>query len=169
MTAEHRLPASPEAQVRYQGQFIAGRERDRAYAAEGGKIYYAIDANIVGFFTDPPKRALADAQTERRRLGYAAIFDDDPPEAARALAAALADYLLNDLSPELPLLLIPPMDRMVFDWMSHLRLNEPSADEQRKLREETEAVLAQLTDVGVQLTAEMQEEAAATIQKLLLD
>jgi hypothetical protein len=167
MTVESHGPVSIEDLVRYQGLFIGARARDRAYIAEGGTIYYVMDSNIAGFFADPPSRALEDARGVSRRLGYAAIFKDDPPEAARALASALADYLLNDLSPELPLLLIPPMDRMVFDWMRVLQSSGPSEEQQQKLRSEADSLLAMLTNSGVQMTLEQQEEAAATIQKLL--
>jgi hypothetical protein len=90
-----------------QYDFVAVRERDAKFIANGGRILYAIDSNIVLFLLDPAGRALPGS---RRRLGYAGIFSDDPKDAAELLAGALAEFIEKQPSNDMPLLLIPPID-----------------------------------------------------------
>jgi hypothetical protein len=71
-------------------------ERDRAFEAQGGRILYAVDTDVVKLFLDPGgmKR-------------YAAVFDDEEDPAREVLAWVLARYIFERLTKTEPLLLIP--------------------------------------------------------------
>ncbi|SLN78007.1 hypothetical protein [Roseisalinus antarcticus] len=98
-------------QVKFQGEFIEAAEQDENFVADGGKIYWAIDTNIIYFLIDPIGRAFPD---DEQQTGYATIFTNDPRRAVEILAEALANYIVEDLSPNAPLFVPPSIDRQVF-------------------------------------------------------
>jgi hypothetical protein len=152
-------------QARYQGEFMAARERDEAFTREGGTFFYAVDLSIVYFLSDPAKHALA--EEGGRELGYAGIFDDDPIDQAGILAVALAEFLAQYLSANSPMLLIPPMDLRVLNRLDRLkgsagsyRSSEQNSDTHKS---EAERLLKQLS-----VNASIKEDKKISITTSLL-
>ncbi len=99
---------------------LAPFEADFALHQEGGKVFYAVDTNIIWFYLNPgyygPKRDGIG--------GYAHVFpgdDDERVRVAEALAAALSRYIIHHLNRfpsngsyvEAPLLLLDGHDAEV--------------------------------------------------------
>lgn len=87
-------------------------QEDIIYTAEGGKIYYAIDVDVIKMYAD-----------NRGNYSYAKIFNDDSEEDLRILVWALSDYIFNrDNVIMRPLFLICPhnieLKKMLFAIMN---------------------------------------------------
>ena len=159
-------PLSPGEHARLQGLFIEAAERDQNFVRTGGQLYYAVDTNVVEFIVDPRSKALPSSVDHNRRSGFAAIFADDPIEPAHVLAQALADFLVEELSPSTPLLVPPPLDAQIFRWQQVITRSianeiEPGVSARAdRLRKELNA--------STTLTAKAEKVAAQLLQLTLL-
>ena len=114
-----RLTAA--GQARLQGALIEALDEDRSFEEANGKLIYAADVAVVLFLADPLPHALPKTDPDNPRLmGFAAIFEDDPIEPAQILAKALADFLIDELSPDTPLLIPAPLDAQVFSRIERI-------------------------------------------------
>jgi len=109
---------SADEQVRLQGQFIQSAEMDEAFRDAGGRILWAVDTNIVRFIVDP--LAAAYPLTGAQQTGFAAIFQQDPPELVSVLADAIVDHITTNLSIDAPLLVLAPLDKQVVAYIGQL-------------------------------------------------
>ena len=75
-----------------------GWERDRAFEADGGQVFYAVDTNIFAFYLEPflrgPDEKFEDGK--RRVQGYSQILRTDPPEVAGVIADAMSESIFFD-------------------------------------------------------------------------
>ncbi|MBF0623538.1 MAG: hypothetical protein HQL82_01900 [Magnetococcales bacterium] len=81
---------------------------DQKLTEEGGRVWYAVDADVVALFTKPTEIAVGRIDRE----GYAVVFpgdeaDEENKEATIALGHALARHIFS-MSREVPLLALPP-------------------------------------------------------------
>jgi hypothetical protein len=114
-SARRGAPLTAAGQARLQGALIEALDDDKTFEEANGKLVYAADVAVILFLADPLPYALPRADPDNSRLmGFAAIFEDDPVEPAQILAKALADFLIEELSPETPLLIPAPLDAQVF-------------------------------------------------------
>lgn len=92
----------------YQRRLMYPCIMDKQFVEKGGKIFYAVDADIVKLYTAPEEMSIKKGFRE----GYAVIFPDDDPCISITLGRALADYIFNHLSGESHpfLLIIPPIE-----------------------------------------------------------
>jgi len=89
-----------------QARFMHPWETDRKYISDGGQIIWAVDADVVTLYTDPEGMAA----WKDERIGYGQVFGGDDQDLSTAIAIRLADYIFFKLSPEVPLLIIPPIE-----------------------------------------------------------
>ena len=159
---------SPVDEALAQYEFLRLRERDAEFVADGGRLLYAIDANIVLFLLDPARHALPGGQ---RRLGYAGIFADDPEDAAELLAGALAEFIETISDNETPLLLIPPIDGWTYSQAHALIRKSTDTIDTEARAEATRFIAALPTDDGNRVFGDedlaRQEEIAARIARLV--
>ena len=97
-----------------QRRFMLPWQKDRQLIAEGGRVLYTVDVDVIKLYTNPNKMAVA---TERRKEGYAQVFHDDPSAVSVALGRRLAQKIFFELGHG-PLLVLPPLDeevRVVFN------------------------------------------------------
>jgi hypothetical protein len=81
---------------------------DNKLQADGVRLYYAIDTDIIKLFTAPDEMSVPQ---EGGGGGYTQIFHDDTSSVCTALARALSYFLFYSLTPESePLLVLPPHD-----------------------------------------------------------
>lgn len=92
--------------VAIQDRFMRPWRTDQDFIADGGNILYAIDADVVRFYANPEANAIK----KGKRIGYGQVFSNDPEEVSGAIARRLADYIFFELSENLPLLIIPPIE-----------------------------------------------------------
>jgi len=94
--------------VAYQRGLMRPWLDDKHFVKNGGKVYYAVDSDIVKLYTAPEENSVP---FQNRKEGYAQIFPDDDSNLSIAIGRALADYIFNHLTEEvLPLLIIPPLE-----------------------------------------------------------
>jgi hypothetical protein len=89
-----------------QRRFMRARALDREFEREGGRIIYAVDADVVSMYGDPAAIAVG----RDGRIGYGQVFHDDEKSLSNAISARLADYVFFELSPHVPLMVIPPIE-----------------------------------------------------------
>lgn len=97
---------------------------DQKLKTEGWTTFYAVDADVVTTYGSPR----SNARRSGHRLGYAEVFSDDPPEGSYALAERLTDHVFFSLQPEVPLIIIPPIDseiRSIFEALTARLSGEP--------------------------------------------
>lgn len=107
-TDASRLNAWVRAAAR-QRRLMVPWEKDKEFLSAGGTIYYAVDSNIVKLYTTPWEMAV----TIKGRAGYAEIFPGDTTHHSEILGRALADHIFFHLSPDQPLLVIPPIEEEI--------------------------------------------------------
>lgn len=102
-----------------QARFMQPWQDDRKFVAAGGRLIWAVDADVVTLYADPAGKA----SWENDRIGYGQVFRDDDKKLSTAIAARLADYIFFKLSPDIPLLVIPPIETEVRAfWLALLRM-----------------------------------------------
>lgn len=116
--AEFALCVRAAAEQRH---LLIPRRRDRQLTArQGGKVLHAIDTDVVVLYINPWQVAVA---SEARKQGYAEIFPGEDRELTIALGAALAEFVFHRLSPDLPLIMLPPMGEEVSDVFNAVARN----------------------------------------------
>ncbi|RLG10595.1 hypothetical protein DRN73_07405 [Candidatus Pacearchaeota archaeon] len=73
--------------------------KDQEFVKNGGRIYYAVDTDTIKLFSNPSNN------TE-----YVRVFPEENKITEEILAYALGEYIFFHLSPDNPLLIIPPYD-----------------------------------------------------------
>jgi hypothetical protein len=86
------------------------RLADHDLLRQGHKIYHAVDTNIFALYLDPERHAV---ETEERVAGVGEIFRKDERERKESIAAALGEFIWNQLQPGVPLLLVPPINQEI--------------------------------------------------------
>jgi hypothetical protein len=94
-------------QLRYMLPWI----EDRRFENAGGRIIYAVDADVFYSYGAPGERAGIE-------LGQ--VFFDDDHELGAALAQRLADHIFFRASPDMPLLIAPPIEMDVASILNRL-------------------------------------------------
>lgn len=89
------------------------RLQDKQFVAAGGKLFHAVDTDVVKLHTDPSHVAVASSSG---REGYAQFFPDDDKLVSIALGRALADFIFHKLNANAtPLMVVPPMEQELRD------------------------------------------------------
>ena len=103
---------------------LLGWESDRRFAADGGRIIYSIDTDILKLFLDPVNLAVPHRDSGKEpRPGYTQIFRDDPPELSIALGRALGEFIFFQLGEDAPILMLPPIEREVGEMFHAITLD----------------------------------------------
>lgn len=82
------------------------RQRDRQLIASGGQMLHAVDTDTVILYSNPWEKA---PHTEQRE-GYAEIFPGEKRDIVIGLGMALAHFIFERLSRDLPLIMLPPLN-----------------------------------------------------------
>jgi hypothetical protein len=108
MTSENEILASYLQAVANQRRFIQPWLDDLHFIKNGGKVFYAVDSDIVVLYTSPETQSIP---SSGRKEGYAQIFPDDNNDLSIAIGRALGNHIFNRLNEKtLPILVIPPVD-----------------------------------------------------------
>lgn len=93
-----------------QRYFLAARHRDKELEEQGWQLSYAVGSDVFVLHANPAPKA---ASGRSRVVGTGEIFRDDDDSNKEAIAAALGAFVWFDLLPDLPLLLIPPLNQSI--------------------------------------------------------
>jgi len=128
-----------------QRRFMHPWLEDKRIAENGGKILYAVDADIVILYTAPVETSVT---TERGREGYAQIFPEDEKNLSIALGRALAEHIFHHLSgSDFPLLIIPPIEEEIREVYNAVARNaEAKKEEARGDLDRLKTLLAELKE-----------------------
>ncbi|MGJ4911288.1 hypothetical protein [Bradyrhizobium sp. HKCCYLS2033] len=84
---------------------------DRRFEGAGGRIIYAVDADVFHAYGAPHEGA---------NIELGKVFFDDDPDLSAALTQRLADHIFFRVSPEKPLLIPPPIEQDVASILNGL-------------------------------------------------
>jgi hypothetical protein len=118
-----------------QRYFLAARHRDKELEEQGWQLSYAAGSDVFSLHAEPARRAAAGRS---QVVGTGEIFRDDDDSNKAAIAAALGAFVWFDLQPDLPLLLIPPLNQSVrrtvaalTDRFAHATQSSPALEQVR--------------------------------------
>lgn len=125
LKARRRAPVDQLQDAAIQLRLMEPWASDKSFAAEGGRVLYAVDMDVIHMYASPQ-----DANTSvPGRLPYGQVFRSDSEAVAQALTIRLADFLFFRLSPDIPLLVIPPIEEelegYLFDKISRFGADPP--------------------------------------------
>ena len=140
------------------------RQLDIEDTRKGRTFIYAIDTNIIAFWSDPERHA-RNLRSDRVFTGAGQIFHSDTDELSSAIARGLAGFIFKDLS-KFPLLIIPPIhleiEALVLAKASSAQHDLTIDPALRKKIEEQERLL-----MSEGFTVEQLREIAPRLQELL--
>lgn len=86
-------------------RYVEGWWQDRCYTKDGGRLFYAVDVDVVTMQIAPAENA-----------EYANVFDQEDLETAQLLARLIGDFIFSRLDSidRVPLFLLPPHDEELF-------------------------------------------------------
>lgn len=96
-----------------QRRLMEPRQQDVSFSSNGGKVFHAVDTDVIIFFTNTRNNA-ADRVNEGIREGYSQVFRADDKDLVTALGWKLADRIfLRDDNTAPPLFVLPPINEEV--------------------------------------------------------
>lgn len=98
------------ADVQLQRHWILPRLADQELLRQDYRIYHAVDTNIFTLYLNPRQHAVAG---EGQVVGVGEVFRSDDRPRKESIAAALGEFIWNQLQPDIPLLLLPPVIREI--------------------------------------------------------
>lgn len=90
-------------------RFLRHWQSDRKFKNDGGRIIYAVDADVFTTYGNPSSTA----ETKGNRLGYGQVFSTDSRLFSTAITQRLADHIFFEISPTVPLMVMPPIDQEI--------------------------------------------------------
>lgn len=90
---------------------------DKARATAGATVLHAVDMDVIYMYASP--MSANPKEPPSGRLAYGQVFRTDPVEVADALTARLADFIFFKLSGEAPLLVVPPIQDELGQFLMH--------------------------------------------------
>jgi hypothetical protein len=106
---------------------------DLQFDSNGGNTVYAVDADIVATYGNPSSHA----DEREARIGYGQIFSTDDSETNAAIAERLVDHIFFEINPNIPLLLIPPIETEVVSMLHAISQQLGSEPPQKWFDKET--------------------------------
>jgi len=109
MLQEHDL-VSRARDAAVQLRYMLPWFEDRSFEKRGGRLLYAVDADVFHVYGAPHQRA------------FGRVFFDDNADLSAALAQRLTDHIFFRVAPHKPMLVVPPIEQDIGSIMDALVL-----------------------------------------------